>query len=490
MLCECPLQEIEGALKELPETLDDTYQRILRNIDKKKQEYAHRIFQCLAVSIRPLRIEELAEIFAIKANVETTGILEFNARWRYKNAQDAIRSACSTLITIVDLDGSKVVQFSHFSVKEYLMSPRLAISNIVSHYYIRLQAAHTFLARACLCVLLQLDDVIDNNRIKEFPLATYAAEHWVGHAQFENVSSFLRDEMGGLFDRDKPHFVAWIRAYDVDRLGSHMLSIRPKKHKAPPLYYTALCGFRDMAQQLVSTHPQDVYARGGNRTTPLHAAVDKGHLEVALFLLDHGVDVNARDDRDATPLHLASRHGDAMVVRSLIDRGADPNAEDKGKVTPLLEASQHGRLEAARLLLEHGADMNHWDASAWSPLERASAWGNYDIAQLLLVHGANASEQGTDGWSPLHLASAWGHAEVARLMLDRGAGMNAQNADLQTPLHEAAFYGRLQAAKVLLEHGADLHIQNKKGKTPFQVASERGYDELAQLLSEGAGDGA
>jgi ankyrin repeat protein len=413
---------------------------------------------------------------------------EFNADWRPEDAEEAILSACSTLVSVVDVDGSKVVQFSHFTVKEYLTSSRLAISNFVSHYHIRLQVAHTFLARACLCVLLQLDGTIDKDRIKEFPLAIYAAEHWVGHAKFENSSSFIRDEMGSLFDRDKPHFAAWIWVYDVD-WGLHMSSILPEQPKASPLYYAALCGFHNMSQQLVSTHPQDVYARGGKHTTPLHAAVDNEYLEVALFLLDHGVDVNSRDDEDATPLHLASRHGDAMVVRSLIDRGADPNAKDTWMLTPLLNASENGRLEAARLLLEHGADMNHRDEDTWSPLERASSEGHYDIARLLLDYGANASEQGTDGWTPLHLASASEHAEIARLLLDRGAGVNSRDAHLQTPLHRAALWERLQVAKVLLEHGADPHIQDKEGNTPFQVAPERVHDKLAQLLSEGAGEG-
>ena len=485
MLCECPLQEIEGALKELPETLDETYQRILRNIDKKKHKYAHRIFQCVAVAFRPLHVEELAEIFAIKANVETTGIPEFNARWRYKNAEDAIRSACSTLITIVDVRGSKVVQFSHFLVKEYLMSPRLANSDDVSHFHIRLQPAHAFLARACICILLQLGNSIDKNRIKDFPLATYAARHWVDHAQFENASTFIRDGIDCLFDRNKSHFAAWIWLHDPD-WGSYMSSACPEQPKASPLYYAALCGFYDMVQYLVSTHPQDVHARGGNHTTPLHAAVDKGHLEVALFLLDHGADVNARDDGDATPLHLASRHGDAMVVRSLIKRGADPNAQDSWKETPLINASGHGRLAAARLLLEHGADINHQDDVGWSPLGRATSGRHYDIARLLLDHGGHANE---DGWTPLHLASTNGHAEVARLLLDRGASVNAQRVNLQTPLHRAAHRGHLQVAKVLLEYGASLHIQDKEGKTPFQVASEEGHDELVQLLSEWANEG-
>ena len=486
MLCECPLQEVEEALKELPETLDGTYQRILRNIDKKKQEYAHRIFQCLAVSIRPLGVKELAKIFALKVNVEAAGIPEFNAGWRYKNANYAVRSACSTLITIVNVGGSSVVQFSHFSVKEYLMSSRLANCHDVSHFHIRLKPAHTFLARACLCILLQLDDRINKTRIKKFPLATYAAKHWVEHAQFEDASSFIRNEMSGLFDRDKPHFAAWIWVHDVDR-GPGMSSIRPEQPEASPLYYAALCGFHDIVQQLVSTHPQDVHARGGSRTTPLHAAVGNGHVEVALFLLDHGADVNARDeDENVTPLYLASEHGDAMVVRSLLGRGANPNVEDGFGMTSLLHASADGSLEVVRLLLEHGADVNHRDIGDMSPLRHASTWGYYDIARLLLDHGANASDPGVHGRTPLFSASRMGHAEIARLLLDRGAGVNPQCPDFGTPLHQAAYFGWLQVAKVLLNYGADLHIQDKEGKTSFQVASEKGHGELAQLLSERA----
>jgi uncharacterized protein len=95
-----------------------------------------------------------------------------------------------------------------------------------------------------------------------------------------------------------------------------------------------LCGFRDIVERLVSKHPEDVKARGGYRSTPLHAAVDKGHLEVALFLLQQGADVNARDTEGSTPLHLAVWHGDIKAMRLLIDYGADPNAKNKDRVTP------------------------------------------------------------------------------------------------------------------------------------------------------------
>jgi hypothetical protein len=50
-------------------------------------------------------------------------------------------------------------QFSHFSVKEYLTSERLAqAEEHLSYYHILPEPAHTVLARASLSVLLQLDD--------------------------------------------------------------------------------------------------------------------------------------------------------------------------------------------------------------------------------------------------------------------------------------------------------------------------------------------
>jgi hypothetical protein len=85
-----------------------------------------------------------------------------------------------------------VVQFSHFSVKEYLTSERLATSSQdVSRYHITFETAHTILAQACVSVLLQLDDHDEQDDVeKNAPLAVYAAEYWVRHAQFEDVASY------------------------------------------------------------------------------------------------------------------------------------------------------------------------------------------------------------------------------------------------------------------------------------------------------------
>ncbi|KAH9060258.1 hypothetical protein EDB87DRAFT_1831520 [Lactarius vividus] len=151
-LRHCFPSNLRRFLDELPESLDETYERILRGINKAHKDNARRLLQCLAVAVRPLRVEELAEILAFDFQGSSPGgIPKLKDDWRWDDQEEAVLSTCSSLITIVPDRGSRVVQFSHFSVKEYLMSPRLAQSNEdVSSFHIDLDAAHTILAQACL----------------------------------------------------------------------------------------------------------------------------------------------------------------------------------------------------------------------------------------------------------------------------------------------------------------------------------------------------
>ena len=203
----------------MPETLDETYERILRGINKAQKDDAHRLLQCLAVAVRPLHVEELAELLAFDFQASSSGgIPNLKEDWRWDNQEEAVLSTCSSLITIVRDGESRVVQFSHFSVKEYLTSPRLArLQGDDLRFHIDLEAAHTIMAQACLGTLLRLDEHAGNGGAKGSPLVNYAAEHWVEHAQFENVSSRVGDGMDDLFDVSKPHFAAWLRVHDIDK---------------------------------------------------------------------------------------------------------------------------------------------------------------------------------------------------------------------------------------------------------------------------------
>ena len=205
-LRHCLPGRIRHALNELPETLDGTYDRTLREIDKANWEFAHRLLQCVAVAFRPLRVSELAEILSF--DFQTGPVPKFHEEWCLGDPVDAVLSTTSSLLAIVDIEGSQIIQFSHFSVKEFLVSARLAETNdtICRRYHISMIPAHTLAAQACLGILLHLDKNIDSrDSLEKYPLVEYAAKHWVGHVRFEGVSGKVEDGMKRLFDPNKPH---------------------------------------------------------------------------------------------------------------------------------------------------------------------------------------------------------------------------------------------------------------------------------------------
>ena len=376
---------IRKALDELPVTLDDTYERILQNIPKQKWQHAHRLFQCVVAARRPLRVEELAEMFAIGFGPNSAPDLVEG--WRPANPEEAVFSACSTLITIINDQGSKIVQFSHFSVKEYLTSDRLQTSDVtnIRQFHISLEPAHTILARACLAVLLQLEEDVVKERVAAFPLSSYAALNWVDHAKFENVASEIQDVMGNLFNPTKSHLRTWISIHDVDKYSGSV----DKRSPTLALYYATLCDFDGLARQLIITHALDVHGRARDHRTPLHVASIWGHVNVAQVLLDYGADVNAQDSLDQTPLHLALCYENIEIMRILLKHGANLKMQTYNSYsTPLHYAALRGKPDNARLLLDHGTDVHIRDKDGLTPFQRASRKGRHDIAQLMLDRGA------------------------------------------------------------------------------------------------------
>ncbi|KAH8994004.1 hypothetical protein EDB92DRAFT_350268 [Lactarius akahatsu] len=124
-LRRCLPSRIRRALEELPSTLDATYERTLLDIDEENWAFAHRLFQCITVASRPLRVEELAEFLAFDFD-DGDNNPNFDADWRPEDPDHAVLSTCSSLISVVNVGNTTVVQFSHFSVKEFLTSTRVA----------------------------------------------------------------------------------------------------------------------------------------------------------------------------------------------------------------------------------------------------------------------------------------------------------------------------------------------------------------------------
>jgi len=485
----CLPARIRRAISELPETLDATYERILRDMKKANWEFAHRLLQCVAVASRPLRVEELAEFLAF--DFDAGPIPEFDENLRLEDPVDAVLSTCSSLVAVVNVGDSRAIQFSHFSVKEYLTSSRLAESsdNLSRQYHVSVPFAHTLVARACLGILLHLDNGITRDSLQTFPLAEYAAEHWISHALFGGVSGNVEDGMKQLFDPKKSHFGIWIWIFDPASWRQDQRAETPPRPRGTPLHYAAMCGLESIVKFLVVQHSQDVHSRAFEaESTPLHVSASKGHIGVTHLLFECGADVAARDKTMSTPLHEASAQGHADLVCILVKRGGDVKARDKHGLAPLHWASFRGQVEVAHVLLECGADVIARADNGDTPLHEAANMGHVELTRLLLKSSANANAQDNIGLTALHRASHRGYIEIARLLLEYGADANAKNNSSWTPLHEVSYRGWVEIARLLLGSGADVNTRNDIGLTPLHRASVMGHVELAHVLLERGAD--
>ena len=179
-------------------------------IEDVNWEDARRLLQCVALASRPLRVEQLVEILVFNFNVGL--IPKFHVDCRLNDPVKAVLSICSSLRSLINVENSRVVQFGHFSVEEFLTSTRFANKRdtISSCYHISMSPAHTVIAQAYLGILLHLPENVTKDSLMQYPLAEYASEHWFEHAHFKGMSQTVIEGMKQLFDGTKPHFAIWL----------------------------------------------------------------------------------------------------------------------------------------------------------------------------------------------------------------------------------------------------------------------------------------
>lgn len=177
-------RSINQALQSLPADLDETYERILTKIPAGNTQEALSILRWISFATRPMFVEEIMEICAIRLEEDP----EFEIEERYQ-ARD-ILNILPGLINInpplksseTPLYGVHTVVFSHFSVQEYLTGSRI-ISSKARNYTLEAEYSNHFIARSSIAYLscVNLFDL----REEDFPLRGYAWDHWAWHAAYQ-----------------------------------------------------------------------------------------------------------------------------------------------------------------------------------------------------------------------------------------------------------------------------------------------------------------
>jgi ankyrin repeat protein len=461
---------LRNSLATLPQTLDQTYDRILTAISKEDCVYAMRILQWLTFSARPLSVTEVAEVVAI----DVARDVAFNRDEVLADPLEAL-DICSSLVTITknEADGKlgstqQIIALAHYSVQEYLVSDRIRQGS-AKQYSMQEAACQSAITRGSLKYLMQLQQPLEEETLQVFALARYTAEFWSSHLQKTGDEGEQASQLAvSLMAREEPAYLTWIQLHDPDRSWEGTNSKKSLDSVPMPLYYAALLGFSTVTRLLLDAGA-DINAQGGEYGNALQAASAGGHEQVVKTLLNAGAEVNAQGGGYSNALQAASYGGHEQVVKMLLNAGADVNAQG-GEYGNALQAASWGGHEQGG---EYG-----------NALQAASYGGHEQVVKTLLNAGANVNAQGGEYGNALQAASYGGHEQVVKTLPDAGAEVNAQGGLFGNALQTASWGGHEQVVKMLLDAGADINAEGGHYGNALQAASFGGHEQIVKMLLE------
>ncbi|KAL8915758.1 MAG: hypothetical protein Q9172_006692 [Xanthocarpia lactea] len=490
------------ALGDLPPTLNATYERILRRVNRSNKDVqllVSRTLRWIAYRRSQITTAALCEAAAINLGDTSRDVDSISDEFE-------ILRRCSSLVRKSADDDC--LELAHFTVKEFLQQIGPEDSGEFAAFRIGPYHGDMELAKTCL-TYLSFDDFNQGNfdskdvverRLADFPLRSYAVENWHRHAR-EHLHD---DELLSLTKRflkpSKPStLLSW--AQDLVYLRRHSALVKEEVKagfaEASPLHYAAMLALPEICAWLLESGC-DVN-RGTVFGTPLQCAI----MGMKAF--------------DATNYDLEDLHGPnddpkfkQNVMGILLEAGADPNGcnslSERSTIRLLGEGAKVDE-QCLDLMHEYCRDgfeypfvatvMDHvkqenilWEHQS----QRLSIRLAVDQTQVSKVLETVRSEdersqlQSLDYGQPLRTAADMGQVEIVSQLLKK-PNIDVQAAEKTTGLtavHCAARRDHLEIVKLLQNHGAQLNATDQNGKAAIHHALDKySLDCLEFFLREG-----
>ena len=208
-------KDVREALRTLPKTLKETYDKILNSVPKRNQGYVRAALQWIACSARPLSLDELAVAVVQDPAVATPDGFE-----QLIGGGETIHKMLSKLIDVQNVEhesfldhspspsesvrglrdclarlfnppknpGPTMVKFSHSSVRDYLLQRHDA--DISRSFSFSEDMAHRFIAKSCLVYIQSIPDTVSDGNEEEDRnwMCLYSISHIIG---MRTLSAYL-----------------------------------------------------------------------------------------------------------------------------------------------------------------------------------------------------------------------------------------------------------------------------------------------------------
>src|SRR5215510_803507 len=239
-------------------------------------------------------------------------------------------------------------------------------------------------------------------------------------------------------------------------------------------------------------------------STPLLVATVRGHVPLALFLLDHGADPNVMD-AGFTPLFWAAgtwENGLANPVYGFVDPvGGIPDRDAKLRlVTALLAHGANPNLQMTARPPGYGGTGTggYNDAVGATAFVVAANAADVEMMRILLDAGADPHLVTKTNSNALLAATGLNRGigeiiddedralEAVKFLLELGVDPKAVTTYNENALFGPGYRGWNRMLELLIEKGVEVNLINKAGVTPWLAASGYG-DRLGGVLYNKAG---
>ncbi|OBT63806.1 hypothetical protein VE03_06936 [Pseudogymnoascus sp. 23342-1-I1] len=479
-------KSIRNALKSLPQTLDESYNRILMSIQSdEEKEFIRRTLQFIVFAARPMTVKEVTEAVVIEDN---STVLDPDDRF---NVPEHLVKGMRSLLVIT----GGYLGLSHYSVQEYLQSPRISTSP-ASYFAMTKSDADEEISRKCLIYLGYDDfnvgpcksDAEFDLRLADYPFLEYAANCWFIHGRGEQAQRCV----AYLFDKtwttvESPKYLSWYQAFCDKTITSKRKYNTYQITNPSIVYYPALWGLHVLLERLI-IDDANVNIQGGYYGQALQAASINQNLECFKLLLDHGADVHAQGGYFGNALQASASVGCEYMIKALLEKNCRVATEGGAYGNALQAAFRSGHTGTTSMLIKAGADVNARGGPFGYALQAAASNGHEITCESLINKGALVNAQGGAFGNALQAASLNGRTRVVELLLKRGAEVNARGGLYSNALLAACLNGHEQVVRLLLTNCADVSSEHRVYATPLQAAAINGFTRVVSLLIQYGAD--